>query len=100
MKRTLKVGFFSKGSARVVEPPRIEYKGFKYKFSIKGDLNKQVLVRSKKKISSLDGRSFWINNNSSVSIKLKQNLRSKFVNGPTVRLTHRRKLSSLFTYVI
>ena len=29
------IGFFIKGSARVVEPPRVEYKGFKFKFNNK-----------------------------------------------------------------
>ena len=37
-RKSTTVSFFAKGSARVVEPPRIEYKGFKYKYSIKGDI--------------------------------------------------------------
>ena len=32
-RKSTKVGFFIKGSARVIEPPRIEYKGFKFKFN-------------------------------------------------------------------
>ena len=32
-RRCTTVGFFVKGSARIVEPPRLEYKGFKFKFN-------------------------------------------------------------------
>ena len=30
-RRSSTIGFFIKASARIVEPPRVEYKGFKFK---------------------------------------------------------------------
>ena len=44
-RKSTKEGYFIKSSARVVEPPRIEYKGFKYKYSIKGDINRLLIIR-------------------------------------------------------
>ena len=44
--------YFVKGSARVVESPRLEYKGFKYKFNIKGDISRLLIIRINKKSKS------------------------------------------------
>ena len=46
-RKVSKVGLFLKSSARVVEPPRIEYKGFKFKFNKKGDICRGIVIRSK-----------------------------------------------------
>ena len=46
-RKSSKLGFFIKGSARVVEPPRIEYKGFKFKFSKKGDICRSLIIKNK-----------------------------------------------------
>jgi hypothetical protein len=40
---------FIKGSAKVVEPPRLEYKGFKLKFILKGHICRGLLIRTKYK---------------------------------------------------
>lgn len=39
-RKKTRTGLFIKGSARVVEPPRLEYKGFKYKYTVKGDITR------------------------------------------------------------
>ena len=49
-------GLFIKGSARIVEPPRIEYKGFKYRYKIKGDICRCWLSRTKLVKQSLDSK--------------------------------------------
>lgn len=94
------IGFFTKGSCRVVEPPRIEYKGFKYKFLIKGDITKQLFIRSTRKYFCKTGKTVLLNNNSSICIKKKQEPKSKFLNGPFLRLSKRKKAATLFSKVI
>lgn len=95
-----KEGFFVKGSARIVEPPRIEYKGFKYKYKIKGDICRNWLVRTKKKQSFKDSRSLLFNDNSGIMINKKVNIMSKYINGPISKNVNRKKLLSLFKNVI
>ena len=69
------INFFVKGSARVIEPPRLEYKGFRYKYSLKGDITRLLLVRVNLNLLLKDGSRIKFNNNSSVSIKKKQDLK-------------------------
>jgi len=91
-------GFFVKGSAQVVEPPRYEYKGFKYKYSIKGDINRLLVTRVNKTVLVEDGSSKKLDNNSGIVIKKKYNLRSKFMYGPIIKNIYRKKIINLFNY--
>jgi ribosomal protein L14 len=94
-------GFFVKGSARVVEPPRIEYKGFKYKYSIKGDICRLLIVRVTKINYSKNLFTIKLPSNEGIIIKKKQNPASKYVNGLLVRSAlRRRKVLSLFKTTI
>lgn len=93
-------GFFIKGSARVVEPPRIEYKGFKYKYNIKGDICRLLIVRVVLRKTLKDGLESSFNTNAGISIKKKSEPKSKYLNGPINRSINRRKIISLFPYVI
>ena len=45
-RRQTGVGMFIKGSARVVEPPRIVYKGFRYKYKVRGDICRGLVARA------------------------------------------------------
>ena len=92
--------YFVKGSARVVESPRMEYKGFKYKFNIKGDISRLLIVRSKKCSIHMDGSITSINHNSGITIKKKSSPRSKFLYGPVSVNLRRKKFTSLYSYVI
>jgi large subunit ribosomal protein L14 len=94
------IGFFVKGSARIVEPPRIEYKGFKYKFSIKGDIVRMLLVRSSSFEKNPTNSRVKFTNNSGLTIKKKSDLKSKYINGPVSRKLNRRKLLTLFSRVV
>jgi ribosomal protein L14 len=96
-RKVTKPGLITKSSARVVEPPRLEYKGFKYKYNIKGDIIRSWLVRSKYPLKYNDQSIINFNSNSGVIITKKQNLKSKFLNGPLPLPVKIRKLHSLFT---
>jgi len=93
-------GFFIKGSARVVEPPRIEYKGFKFKFSKKGDICRSIVIQTKKPVSKKDGSVFYFPTNNSFLIRKKQDLRSKYIHGPVSSTFRRKKFKTLFRVVL
>ena len=81
-RKSTRLGFFIKGSARVVEPPRIEYKGFKYKYNVKGDICRMLIVRTAKLDYTTSGLLTKFNNNSGINIKKKSEPKSKYIKGP------------------
>lgn len=93
-------GFFIKGSARVVEPPRLEYKGFKYKYSLKGNICRSWIIRSRGSLRSNTSGIIHFSGNSGINIKKKNNPKSKFLLGPISRILKRKKLLTLFKVVI
>ena len=99
-RRCTYVSLFIKGSARVVEPPRIEYKGFKYKYKIKGDIIKNWICRSRINNYTLDRRSVKFNDNAGVNINKKHNILSKYLNGCIPKSINRKKLITLFKIVV
>jgi len=99
-RRFTKEGLFIKGSARVVEPPRVEYKGFKYKYKIKGDVCRSWICRSVVKKRYKDHKIILFNDNSVLNITKKQNLMSKYINGPASKSTPQKKLLTLFSLVV
>lgn len=94
------LGFFVKGSARIVTPPRLEYKGFKFKFNTKGDICRSITIRLRYPNRRLDGSSISFFNNNAVLIKKKQNVKSKYLLGPTEKLLKRRKFKTLFKKIL
>ena len=98
-RKSTKVGFFVKGTARVVEPPRIEYKGFKFKYNKKGDICRGLIIRNKYNIKRLDGSSLYFLNNSIILLKKKQDIKSKYLYGPVPFFIKRKKFLSLFSFV-
>jgi len=68
-RKSTKIGFFIKGSARSVEPPRMEYKGFKYKYSVKGDIAKVFFSKSNLKHLNLSGFEYSLSINSGFVVK-------------------------------
>jgi ribosomal protein L14 len=91
---------FIKGSARIVEPPRLEYKGFKYRYNIKGDIERGLIVRTVKSIHHKDSSSTQFNNNSLIIIIKKFDFKSKYLNGPINKSYRRKKLKILFKAVV
>ena len=94
------IGFFIKGSARVVEPPRMEYKGFKYKYSLRGNICRSWIIRVHYNNHNRDASVVRFNGNAGIIIKKKNNAKSKFLLGPITRSIGRKKLLTLFKVVI
>ena len=93
-------GHFVKGSARVVSPPQIEYKGFKFKFNSKGDICRSIFVRSYQTMRNNDSSKLSFNCNSGVLIKKRQIVKSKYLFGPVPRLIRRKKIQLLFKVTV
>jgi len=99
-RKKTKPGFFNKGSARIVEPPRLEYKGFKYKYSLKGDITRLWFIRSLYNLNSKDNSTLSFHTNDGIIITKKQNLKSKFVKGPIPLSIKYKKLHTVFKILI
>lgn len=83
-----------------MEPPRTEYKGFKYKYNIKGDILRLLVNKTRKILHDKDGKTTKFNSNSGITIKKKSEPRSKYINGPINFSIKRRKFISLFGYTV
>ena len=94
------IGFFIKGSARSVEPPRMEYKGFKYKYSVKGDIAKMFISKSNLREINKSSFEYLLKGNSGFILKKKLTPRSKFLNKPVLRLLPRKKVKMLYKTVL
>lgn len=94
------MGFFVKGSARVTEPPRLEYKGFKFKFNKKGDICRAILIRLNFIKSRLDGGSSRFYSNNAILIKKKQNIKSKYLMGPSTYHLRRKKFKTALKLIV
>lgn len=99
-RKSTTTGFFIKGSARIVEPPRIEYKGFKVKFNKKGDICRGLLIRTKYMTRKHDGCPIYFAQNNIILLKKKQDVKSKYLYGPVSYKIKRKKFLSLFEFVI
>jgi large subunit ribosomal protein L14 len=89
-------GFFVKGSARVIEPPRLEYQGFKFKFNKKGDICRALIIRTARSFLRYDGSTLQFRANSGILIRKKQNVKSKYLQGPSTYTLKRKKFKTLF----
>jgi len=94
------IGYFVKGSVRKVEPPRVEYKGFKFKFNLKGDICRGLVIRTRKTHISCDGSFKKFKSNNVVLIKKKQQFKSKYLYGPVPLGLKRKKILTLFKLTI
>lgn len=99
-RKSTTLGFFVKGSARVVEPPRLEYKGFKFKFNKKGDICRGLLVRTRYRSFRYDGTCSYFHTNDIILIKKKQDVKSKYLYGPIPVQIKRKKFLSLYKKII
>lgn len=95
-RKVTKIGYFIKGSARVVEPPRIEYKGFKFKYNKKGDICRGLLIRNRYRVFKTDGSALKFKTNNIILLKRKQDVKSKYLHGPVCLKMKRKKFLSLF----
>ena len=94
------MGFFVKGSARVVESPRVEYKGFKFKFNKKGDICRALIIRTTYPSLRLDGSVTRFFSNNGILIKKKQNIKSKYLVGPSTMNLKRKKFKTAWKVIL
>ena len=83
-----------------MEPPRLEYKGFKFKFNKKGDICRGLLVRNNYNVRKHDGSSVYFRSNDTILLKKKQEVKSKYLYGPVPYNLKRKKFLSLFKSVV
>ena len=84
----------------MVEPPRIEYKGFKVKYNKKGDICRGLIIRNKYNTKKLDGSSIYFSANNTILLKKKQDVKSKYLYGPVSYAIKRKKFLTLFPIVL
>jgi large subunit ribosomal protein L14 len=99
-RKVTRVGFFVKGTARVVEPPKLEYKGFKRKFNKKGDICRGLIIRNKYNIVKQDGAVAKFKCNNVILLKKKNDVKSKYLYGPIPTQIKRKKFLNLFKKII
>lgn len=99
-RKSTKLGFFIKGSARVTRPPRIEYKGYKFKFSKRGDICRGIIIRTTYAIRQVDGSKTFFPSNNIILLKKKHEPKSKYLHGPTSYKLKRKKFLLLFPFVL
>ena len=92
-------GFFIKSSVRLIEPPRIEYKGFKIKYNKKGDICKNLIVRTNYYCKKKNGFFIFFKKNNSILIKKKYEIKSKYLYGPIFINIKRKKLLNLYKII-
>ncbi len=89
-------GFYTKGTARVVKPPIIEYKGFKRKSYFRGNVCRQIIVRTSKISYRRGGFGERFFQNAGIIVRLKGIFRSKYHYGPVFRRMRRKRLIAAF----
>ena len=99
-RKQTKIGYFVKSSVRIIEPPRIEYKGFKIKFNKKGDISRNLIIRQKFKSQKPDSSQILFKYNNGILIKKKFEIKSKYLYGPITTLVKRKKILTLFKSII
>lgn len=90
------IGKISKGSSKVVKPPKIPYKGVKFKNYKKGHITKLLLVTPSYKITN---NSLWYVTSSylnAITLKKKNLPKSKYILGITFYLLKQKKFINLF----
>lgn len=93
-------GLFIKGSAKIVTPPPLEYKGFKRKTYKKGEIIRLLIVRSNWGRRKIDHSTLIYKGNNGLVLKKKNDPRSKYFYGPVSTILGRKRFMSLFSYIL
>ena len=99
-RRSTGEGMFVKGAAKVVEPPRLEYKGFKLRFSLKGSISRGLVIRALYSSPRKGGNRVKFSSNDIIILRRKQEVRSKYFYGPVSRMVKRKRFLTLFRVVL
>ncbi len=81
-------------------PPRVEYKGFKFKTFTKGHILRMLVVRNAFNIKRVDGGVLKTRINTGIILKKKQDTQSKYFFGPAIRILNRKRFLLLFNHII
>lgn len=95
-RKTSSVGYFIKGSVRIIQPPMQVYKGFSVKFINKGRIVRTLLTRQKYSSLLLNtiSRKSWLN--TGVVLKRKGNLLASHLIGPVMKEVKKKRYIQLF----
>lgn len=96
LRKSTNLSLYVKGSARVVNPPRVEYRGFKLRPVFKGTVLKAFIVKVKYRTQRFDSSSINYNYNSVVLIRKKNVTKSKYLLGLALYDLQRKKFIYLF----
>lgn len=94
------IGYFVKGSVRVLKPQLFFYKGFTKKKIKKGFIRRSLIIRVVYKKLRIFLPFFTFKTNSSILIKKKNIILSKYLLGPANFFLKNKKIITLFKYVI
>lgn len=95
-RKVTSVGFFIKGSVRIIQPPFQIYKGFNLKFINKGKIVKVLITRqryNKQLLYSISRISFL---NTGVVLKRKGNILASHLIGPVMLEIRKKRFLQLF----
>lgn len=95
-KKSSKISSYVKGSSKIVNPPRVEYRGYKLRQIKKGVVLKSFIVKVKKQIRRNDFSYLNYSYNSVVLIKKKNTTMSKYLLGLALTDLKRKKYIYLF----
>lgn len=90
------IGFYVKGSVRIIKPIFDYYKGFQIKRINKGRVARAVVLRQTYNFTKKDNLAGNFRLNSSILIKKKSTLSSKYLMGPSVTVFRNKRVLSLF----
>ena len=99
-RRATRLGFFIKGAARVVRPPRLEYRGFKFKIFNRGEIVRLLIGRQCGACRRVGGGAITTTTNAAITLKRRHDVQSQYLRGPTFRQLGRKRLLVLFRYVV
>jgi large subunit ribosomal protein L14 len=78
----------------------LEYKGFKKKNNKKGDVCRALIIRTVLQKKKKDNTTIRFLDNSGVLIRKKVEFRSKYFYGPISTILRKKKIISLFPYLL
>ena len=90
------MGFFVKNSTRLIKPPRIEYKGFKFKIFRRGEIIRTLITHQRYRIPRLDGAVLTTRANMAIILKRRHDVQSRYLRGPALRYLNRKRFIILF----
>lgn len=90
------VGYYIKGSVRILKPIYDYYKGYQIKRINKGKVTRSLIIRQVYKFKKKDYLYIQFRKNSSILVKKKNTFISKYLVGPGISVFRNKRLLTLF----